>query len=83
MPSEGLMAGQSFQDEIADKIKRCCKKTIIILSPDYIDCSWCNYEARLAHLKNPGKINIPYLVYVHSQNTLGSIRHSCSLCHLA
>ena len=49
------MAGQSFQDEIADKIKRGCRKTIIILSPNYNNCAWCNYEARLAHYKNPGK----------------------------
>jgi hypothetical protein len=53
IPSEGLIAGQSFQDEIADKIRRGCNKTIIILSPDYNDCSWCNYEARLAHHKSP------------------------------
>lgn len=51
--SEGLMPGQSFIDEVADKIKRGCRKTIIILSPDYNQCSWCNYEARLAHHKNP------------------------------
>lgn len=49
-----MMPGQSFQDEIADKIKRGCRKTIIILSPDYNQSSWCNYEARLAHHKNPG-----------------------------
>ena len=58
IPSEGLMPGQSFQDEIADKIKRGCRKTVIIMSPDYIDSSWCNYEARLAHHKNPGEIFI-------------------------
>ena len=50
------MPGQSFQDEIADKIKRGCRKTVIIMSPDYIDSSWCNYEARLAHHKNPGEL---------------------------
>ena len=55
------MAGQSFQDEIADKIKRGCRKTIIILSPNYNNCAWCNYEARLAHYKNPGKT----IVHVH------------------
>ena len=54
IPSEGLMPGQSFQDEIADKIKRGCRKTIIIMSPEYIDSPWCTYEARLAHHKNPG-----------------------------
>ncbi len=54
IPSEGIMPGQSFQDEIADKIKRGCRKTIIIMSPDYIDSPWCTYEARLAHHKNPG-----------------------------
>ena len=53
-PSEGLMPGQSFQDEIADKIKRGCRKTIVIMSPDYIESPWCAYEARLAHHKSPG-----------------------------
>lgn len=48
------MPGQSFQDEIADKIKRGCRKTVIIMSPDYIESPWCTYEARLAHHKNPG-----------------------------
>lgn len=56
--SEGLMPGQSFIDEVADKIKRGCRKTIIILSPDYNQCSWCNYEARLAHHKNPGDLGV-------------------------
>ena len=61
------MPGQSFQDEIANKIKKGCRKTIIIMSPDYIDSPWCTYEARLAHHKNPGgkyKILVNYAVYI-------------------
>ncbi len=48
------MPGQAFQDEIADKIKRGCRKTIVIMSPSYTDSPWCTYEARLAHHKSPG-----------------------------
>lgn len=52
------MPGQSFIDEIANKIKRGCQKTIVILSPDYNQCAWCNFEARLAHHKNPGEVGV-------------------------
>ena len=36
VPSEAMMPGKAFCEEIADTIKRGCKKTLIILSPDYL-----------------------------------------------
>ena len=53
-PSEAMMPGKAFCEEIADKIKRGCRKTLIILSPDYLKTPWCRYEACLALDKNPG-----------------------------
>ena len=50
------MPGQVFHEEIADMIKKGCRKTIIILSPDYIRSPWCNYEANLAFMKSPGEL---------------------------
>ena len=49
------MPGYVFSDQIADMIKSGCRKTIIILSPDYIESEWCSYEARLALHQSPGQ----------------------------
>ena len=59
-PSDAMMPGKVFSDEIADMIKKGCKKTVLLLTPDYIRSPWCNYEARLALHKNPGYYNIPF-----------------------
>ena len=48
------MPGYVFSDQIADMIKSGCRKTIIILSPNYIESEWCSYEARLALHQSPG-----------------------------
>ena len=52
--SSELMPGYVFSDQIADMIKSGCRKTIIILSPNYIESEWCSYEARLALHQSPG-----------------------------
>ena len=48
------MPGKVFHREIADMITNGCRKTIIILSPDYVQSSWCNYEANLVINRSPG-----------------------------
>lgn len=53
VPSEDLMPGKVFHREIADMITMGCRKTIIILSPDYVESSWCNYEANLVINRSP------------------------------
>lgn len=53
VPLDELMPGYVFSDQIADMIKSGCRKTIIILSPDYIESEWCSYEARLALHQSP------------------------------
>ena len=52
--SADLMPGKVFHHEIADMITKGCRKTIIILSPDYVQSSWCNYEANLVINRSPG-----------------------------
>ena len=52
--SADLMPGKVFHREIADMITSGCRKTIIILSPDYVQSSWCNYEANLVINRSPG-----------------------------
>ena len=55
VPFEGLMAGKVFHVEIADMIKQGCRKTVVILSPNYLKSPWCNYEANIAMVASPGE----------------------------
>jgi hypothetical protein len=48
VPSDDLMPGKVFSEQIADMIKSGCRKTIILLSPNYLESEWCSYEARMA-----------------------------------
>ena len=52
--SPDLMPGKVFSEQIADMIKSGCRKTIILLSPDYLESEWCSYEARMALHESPG-----------------------------
>ena len=54
VPSDAMIPGKSVGSEIADKIKQGCKKTLIILSPEYLKSPWCKYEASLALHNSPG-----------------------------
>ena len=56
--STDLMSDKVFHREIADMITSGCRKTIVILSPDYVQSSWCNYEANLVINRSPGTCNI-------------------------
>ncbi len=49
------MPGKVFHEEIADMIKRGCRKTVVVLSPDYVESPWCKYEANLAIMASPGE----------------------------
>ena len=55
--SPDLMPGKVFSEQIADMIKSGCRKTIILLSPDYLESEWCSYEARMALHESPGYSN--------------------------
>ncbi|CAI8054727.1 Myeloid differentiation primary response protein MyD88 [Geodia barretti] len=48
-----IMPGKVFSEQIADMIKSGCRKTIILLSPDYLESEWCSYEARMALHESP------------------------------
>ena len=48
------MPGKVFHEQIADMIKKGCRKTVIILSPDYLRSPWCGYEANQALVASPG-----------------------------
>ena len=52
--STDLMPDKVFHREIADMITNGCRKTIVILSPDYVRSPWCNYEANLVINRSPG-----------------------------
>lgn len=52
VPSD-VMPGKVFHKEIADIIKEGSRKTVIILSPDYLSSEWCVYETNLAVHKSP------------------------------
>ena len=52
--SPDLMPGKVFSEQIADMIKSGCRKTIVLLSPDYLESEWCSYEARMALHESPG-----------------------------
>ena len=60
--STDLMSDKVFHREIADMITSGCRKTIVILSPDYVQSSWCNYEANLVINRSPGTCNISWKV---------------------
>ncbi len=49
-----VMPGKVFHQEIANMIRKECRKTVIILSPDFINSKWCSYEADLAMVDSPG-----------------------------
>jgi hypothetical protein len=53
VPSDDLMPGKVFSEQIADMIKTGCRKTIVLLSPDYLESEWCSYEARMALHESP------------------------------
>ena len=48
------MPGKVFSEQIADMIKSGCRKTIVLLSEDYLKSEWCSYEARMALHESPG-----------------------------
>ncbi len=48
------MPGKVLHREIANMIRKECRKTVIILSPDYVNSEWCSYEADLAMVDSPG-----------------------------
>ena len=50
-----VMPGKVFHKEIADIIKEGSRKTVIILSPDYLSSEWCVYETNLAVHKSPSE----------------------------
>ena len=50
------MAGKVVSEEIADMIKKRCRKTVVILSPHYVTSSWCRYEATQALDASPSKL---------------------------
>jgi len=56
------MAGKVVSEEIADMIKKRCRKTVVILSPHYLKSSWCRYEATQALHASPSKL--PALVTI-------------------
>lgn len=66
------MSGKAFHEEIADMIKDGCRKTIIILSPDYLKSPWCKYEANVAFMKSPGKFG--------RQKTKQALMDGCDCC---
>ncbi len=49
-----VMPGKVLHREIANMIRKECRKTVIILSPDYVNSEWCSYEADLAMVDSPG-----------------------------
>jgi hypothetical protein len=51
----GLIPGEVLHEKVADMIKQGCRKTVVILSPDYIKSPWCKYEANLAMTESPGE----------------------------
>jgi hypothetical protein len=53
VPSDDLMPGKVFSEQIADMIKSSCRKTIVLLSPNYLKSEWCSYEARMALHESP------------------------------
>ena len=45
-----------YSEQIAEMIKKECRKTVVILSPHYIESSWCRYEAHHALHASPSKL---------------------------
>ena len=68
LPSLDLMPGKVFSEQIADMIKSGCRKTIVLLSPKYLESEWCSYEARMALHESPG-------AYTLVEDNIVSSRH--------
>lgn len=59
-----------YSEQIAEMIKKECRKTVVILSPHYIESSWCRYEAHHALHASPGKLTVRMKAFYKLRFTL-------------
>eukprot|EP00731_Ephydatia_muelleri_P032867 Em0024g411a len=78
IPSEDVMPGEVFSEQVADMIKQGCRKTVIILSPAYLRSPWCSFESHLALHHSPDSKEHILIPVLYQKCTIPSfLSHIC------